>query len=71
MNIKGIIGEDYEHAKRVWKDIKLKNLGDYHDLHTQDDTISLANVSEDFQNKCIELYKLGPTHVLSAPGHQD
>ena len=27
----------------------------------------LADVSENFRNKCIEIYQLDPTHFLSAP----
>ena len=32
LNMKGIIDKDYEHAKRIWEDFKLKNLGLYHDM---------------------------------------
>ena len=28
----------------------------------------LADVFENFRNKCIEIYKLDPAHFLSAPG---
>ena len=28
----------------------------------------LADVFENFRNKCIEIYDLDPAHVLSAPG---
>ena len=28
----------------------------------------LAEVFENFRNKCIEIYKLDPAHFLSAPG---
>ena len=28
----------------------------------------LADVFENFRNKCIEIYELDPTHFLSAPG---
>ena len=28
----------------------------------------LAEVFENFRNKCIEMYELDPTHFLSAPG---
>ena len=26
---------DYAHAKKVWKDFKIKNLGDYHDVSSK------------------------------------
>ena len=48
--------------------LKLKNLGDYHDLYVQSDTLLLADVFENFRNKCIEIYELDPAHFLSAPG---
>ena len=49
------------------KELELKNLGDYHDLYVQSNTLLLADVFEDFRNKCIEIYELDPTHFLSSP----
>ena len=37
---------DHRHAKRVFKSLNNKNLGDYHDLYVQSDTILLADVFE-------------------------
>ena len=59
---------DYRHANRVFKKFKLKNLGDYDDLFVQSDTLLLADVFENFRNKCIKIYELDPDHFLSAPG---
>ena len=42
-NIKDITDADYTHAKRVCKDFKIKNLGEYHDLHVQSSTLLLAD----------------------------
>ena len=56
------------HPKRVLKSLNNKNLGDYHDLYVQSDTLLLADVFENFRNKCIELYELDPAHFLSALG---
>ena len=39
---------DYKHAKRVWKDFKIKNLVEYHNWYVQNNTLSLADVSESF-----------------------
>ena len=44
-----------------------KNLGEYHDLHVKSDTLLLADVFENFRDKCIKIYKLDPAHFLSAP----
>ena len=51
----------------MFEELKLKNLGDYHDLYIQSDTLLLADVFENFRKKCIEIYELDPTHFLSAP----
>ena len=42
----------------MFKELKLKNLGDYHDLYVQSDTLLLADVFVNFRNKCIEIYEL-------------
>ena len=47
---------------------KLKNLGEYHDLYVQSDTPLLADVFENFRNRCIKVYELDPAHFLSLPG---
>ena len=67
MNLKDITDKDYIHAQKVFEGFKLKNLGDYHDLYVQSDTLLLADVFENFRNKCIEIYELDPAHFLSAP----
>ena len=36
-----ITHEDYTHAQKIFEELKLKNLGDYHDLYTQSDTLYL------------------------------
>ena len=35
---------DYRHGHNVFKRFKLKNLGEYHDLYVQSDTLLLADV---------------------------
>ena len=46
--MKYITDTNYVHAKRICKDFKIRNLGDYHDLHVQSDTLLLADVFEKF-----------------------
>ena len=41
-----IIDEVYVHAKRVCQDFEIKNLGEYHDLYVQSDTLLLSDVFE-------------------------
>ena len=66
LNKEGITNEDYVHAQKVWKVFKIKNLGEYHDLYVQNDTLLLADVFENFRDGCIDTYKLDPAHFLSA-----
>ena len=44
MNMEDIDDIDYRHGNNVFKDFKLENLGDYHDLYVQRDTLLLADV---------------------------
>ena len=58
---------DYAHTKRVCKDLKLRNLGDYHDLYVQHDILLLTDVFEKFRNMCLEIYELDSARFLTAP----
>ena len=51
----------------MFKELKLKNLGDHHDLYVQSDTLLLTDVFENFRNKRIEIYELDSANFLSAP----
>ena len=66
-NTEDITDVDHRHAKRVFKKLNNENLGDYHDLYVQSDTLLLADVFEKFKNKCTEIYELDPAHILFAP----
>ena len=68
LNLEDITDKNYEHTQKVWEVFGIKNLGDYHDLYVQSDTLLLADVFENFRDKCIEIYELYPAHFLSAPG---
>ena len=61
LNMEDITDVDYRYAKRVFKVFNKKDLGDYRDLYVQSDTLLLANVFENFRNKCIEIYQLDPS----------
>ena len=37
-------------------------------MYIESDTILLADVFENFRNKCIEIYELDPAYFLSASG---
>ena len=66
LNMENIDDIDYRHGNNVFKRLKLKNLGEYHDLYVQRDTFLLADVFENFRNTCIKEYELDPAHFLSA-----
>ena len=68
LNMEDTTDVDHRHAKRVFKNLNNKNLGDYHDLYVQSDTLLFADVFENFRNMCIKVYELDPAHFLSAPG---
>ena len=68
LNMENIDDIDYGHGNNIFNKFKLNNLGEYHDLYVQSDTLLLADVFENFRNKCLEVYQLDPAHFLSLPG---
>ena len=68
LNIEDITDTDYAHANKVFKNFKLEHLEEYHDFFVQSDTLSLADVFENFRNTCIEVYELDPAIFLTTPG---
>ena len=68
LSMENIEDIDYRHGNDVFKRFKLKNLGEYHDLYVQSNTLLLAGVFENFRNTCLKVYKLDPAHFLSLPG---
>ena len=48
-----ITDADYMYAKRVYKDLEIKNIGEYHDLCT----LLLADVFENLRKMCLEIYQ--------------
>ena len=68
LNLKGISDADYEHTQKVWEVFEIKDCSKYHDLYAQSDTLLLADVFENFRDKCIEIYQLDPLYFVSAPG---
>ena len=52
-NLENIIDKDYEHVKKVWEALEIKNLGECHNLHVQCDTYLLL-----MYMKILEIYGL-------------
>ena len=67
LNKEHITTEDYAHAQKVWNTFNINNLGECHDLYVQSDTALLADVFDNFRDKCIEIYRVDPAHFLTAP----
>ena len=68
LNDENISDKDYEHAKRVWKALGCKTMGDYHDYYLASDVLLLSDVFENFRKACLEYYKLDPCHYFTSPG---
>ena len=68
LNMEHIDDTDYRHGNNVFKIFKLENLGDYHDLYVQSDTLLLVDVFENYRDMCVKVYELDPAHFLSLPG---
>ena len=68
LNMENIDDIDYRHGNNVFKKFKLKNLGEYHDLYVQSNTLLLADVFQNFRIMCIKVYELDPAHFLSLLG---
>ena len=66
-NLEDVSDEDYKHAQKVWNICKIKNLGEYHDLYVQSDTLLFSDI-ENFRNMCLNIYELDPVYFVSAPG---
>ena len=40
LNMEDITDTDYRHPNKVFQELELKNLGEYHDLYVQSDTFA-------------------------------
>ena len=65
LNMEDISDIDYRHDNNVFKVFKLENLGDYHDLYVQSDTLLLADVFNNFRDMYINEYELTRTSMAS------
>ena len=56
LKLEDITDEDYEHYQKVWEVFGIKNLGKYHDLYVQSNTLLYTDVFENFRERLIEIY---------------
>ena len=59
-----IMHNAHAHAKTVCKDFEIKNIGEYHDLHVQSNTLLLDNAFENFRCMCLEIYEFDPQNFF-------
>ena len=65
LNGEQISDDDYQHAKNVWKTLKLQNLGEYHDIYLMQDVLLLADAFENFRKTCLQSYNIEPCHYFT------
>ena len=67
LNEEGISDVDYARVKKIWEVFEIKNLSwfswflfitKFHDLYVQCDSLLLADVFENFRDKCIKIHEL-------------
>ena len=58
LNMEDITDVDFTHAKRIFKDLEITNLGEYHDLYVQSGTLLLTDIFENFRNMYLKIYEL-------------
>ena len=58
LNMENITDADYIHAKIVFKDFRIKKLGEYHDLHLKSHTLLLADLSKNCRDMSLKIYHL-------------
>ena len=68
LNHQDITNDEYDHAEKVWKMFKLKNVGDYHDFYLGSDVLLLTDVFENFRKTYMQYYKLDPCNYFTSPG---
>ena len=64
----GISEEDYEHAKTICEEFKIKSMRGYPDLYLESNVLLLADVFEHLRNVCLKNYKLDPSWYYTSPG---
>ena len=60
LNLEGISNIGCKYVKKVCEAFEMKDLGEYHDLYVQCNILLLADVFENFRDKCFVIYELDP-----------
>ena len=67
LNVEEITDSDYSHAKRICKNLEIKDLGEYHDFYLKSDSLLLHGVFVNWKKICLKIYELHPANFLPAP----
>jgi len=59
--------DDYTFVQELWKTFHLQNLGEFHDLYMETDTLLLADVFQNYREVILKNYGLDPVHFYTAP----
>ena len=68
LNDENISNSDLDRVNNVCNTFKIKILRRYHDLYMKSYTALLADIFENFRDKCLSINELDPVYYLSAPG---
>ena len=68
LKMSGVSDGDYKHACSIWREFRIRNMGEYHNLYLRTDVVLLANVFESFRRVCLENYGLDPSPFYIALG---
>ena len=58
LNEQGVTDKEYALIQTVWEVFEIKNLGEYHDLYAQCDTLLLPDVFENFRVSVLKYMSL-------------
>lgn len=67
LNEEDISQKEYDHAKNVWKEFSIENLGQYHDLYLKTDVLLLSDIFEAFRKTAMSNYDLDPANYFTLP----
>lgn len=69
LNMSEITLEQYSFAKKVWDKFNIKSMREYTSHYLKTDVLLLADIFENFRDKCVEIYGLDPTHYIKLPAY--